>query len=146
MKLRAGGLHHFAIKSADPERLAAFYRDVLGLEEVARHPMPDTPERVRSVWLACGPTLLMIERAGRDAPEPAGTFEDDPPGLHLVAFEVAADDAGAWRARLEAAGHPVVHATAFTLYCLDPDGNRVGLSSYDSSSVLARTPPARRDS
>lgn len=146
MTLRVGGVHHVAIKTREPDRLATFYRDVLGLEEVARHGLPDDPAVVRSVWLASGDTLLMIERTGTVPGCPLEAFSEDPPGLHLLAFEIAAADAAAWRARLEAAGHPVVHASSFTLYVQDPDGNRVGLSAYDSSSVRARTPPARSDS
>lgn len=114
-------LHHLAIKAADPERVAAFYRDVLGLPERARHP--------HSVWLDCGDSILMIERASTPAgPRPA--FADDPPGLHLVALRIEAADANGWRQRLAAAGHPVVHATERTLYVQDPEGNRVGLSWY----------------
>lgn len=146
MTPRLGGLHHVAIKSTDPERLAAFYRDVLGLEEVARHALAGSPGIVRSVWLGLGAgVLLMIER-GDPSPQPARRFDDGSPGLHLIAFAIDAADSGAWRARLEAAGREVVHATAFTMYVQDPDGNRVGLSSYDSSSVVARTSPARSDS
>ncbi len=117
-----------AIKVNDPERVATFYRDVLGLAEVARHPFTDGT--VRSVWLALGgDAILMIERSIRGG---GGTtlvaFADDPPGIHLVALRIRPEDRTAWRERLAAAGQPVVHETEWTLYARDPEGNRVGLS------------------
>lgn len=124
------GVHHVALKAADPERVAAFYRDVLGLGELARHPMPDAPERLRSVWLACGAAILMVERAGVEAPA-LDAFADDPPGLHLLALRIERAQAAAFRERLAAAGVPVAHATEWTLYVRDPEGNRVGLSWYE---------------
>jgi catechol 2,3-dioxygenase-like lactoylglutathione lyase family enzyme len=122
-------IHHVAIKATDPERVAAFYRDVLGLREVARHPMADAADVVRSVWLACGDAVLMVERSGRAGP-PAAAFAEDPAGLHLVALRIDPSEAPAWRVRLASAGHRVVHETPSTLYALDPEGNRVGLSWY----------------
>jgi catechol 2,3-dioxygenase-like lactoylglutathione lyase family enzyme len=116
------GLHHVAIKAADPERVAAFYRDVLGLPELARHALPDGS--LRSVWLGCGEAILMVERAVAAGSGPRD-FSEDPPGLHLVALRIAPEDRDAWRARLA-----VVHETAHTLYVQDPEGNRVGLSTY----------------
>ena len=44
------GFHHVAIQARDVEQVAAFYREVLGLPEVARHHFDDG--RLRSVWLS----------------------------------------------------------------------------------------------
>jgi hypothetical protein len=41
------------------------------------------------------------------------------------------DALASWEARLFAAGVKVLDRTAATLFFLDPDGHRVGLSVYD---------------
>ena len=52
------GLHHLALRVADPERSASFYRGLLGLRELSRHAGEDgTP---RAVWLALGDAALML--------------------------------------------------------------------------------------
>ncbi|MBI2894097.1 MAG: VOC family protein [Deltaproteobacteria bacterium] len=131
--MRPIGAHHVAIKARDVERVAGFYRDLLGLAEKRRNYYSES-DRLRSVWLACEPVVLMIEQAEADgeAEEPASAPRwdaPDRPGLHLLALRIRAQDAPRWREHLGAHGHPVVHATAHTLYVLDPEGNRVGLSS-----------------
>jgi catechol 2,3-dioxygenase-like lactoylglutathione lyase family enzyme len=126
-----GGVHHVAIKARDVERVASFYRDVLGLVEERRH--QDDAGLLRSLWLRAGTTIVMIERAGTEAEPhgPANTgFFVDPPGLHLLAFTISAEDREDFAARL-----PIVHRTDYTLYLLDPEGNRVGLSSYPDRSA-----------
>ncbi|HEU4537251.1 MAG TPA: VOC family protein, partial [Polyangiaceae bacterium] len=98
------------------------YRDVLGLDERGRQ--HGDGGALRSVWLGVGPVVLMIELAAPDEPlAPAGS-------LDLVAFAIAPGEREAWRGRLEAAGAPVEAETAHTLYFRDPDGRRVGVSSY----------------
>ncbi len=123
------GVHHVALKTIDVENTAAFYRDVLGLKEVSHH--TDDRGALRSIWLSVegDPLIVMIERSTTGGPT-TRRFEDDPPGLHLLAFRIAASDREAWRDRLERAGRAIVHETRFTLYALDPEGNRVGLSSF----------------
>jgi glyoxylase I family protein len=116
-------LHHLAVQVHDVARACAFYEGVLGLRRLR--------EQQHSVWLALGDGMLMLEKAAA-APAPV-EWKTDAPGLHLVAFGIARDEREAWRARLAAAGHPVVHETTYTLYVRDPEGNRVGLSHYPDS-------------
>lgn len=116
-------LHHVAIASPDPLRLALFYETVIGLPRV-REWLGEGG--VRSVWLGCGEATLMIERCTGVAM--TGAFADKLPGLHLLALRIAPGERETWRARL---GTLLVHETEFTLYVQDPDGNRVGLSCYD---------------
>jgi catechol-2,3-dioxygenase len=113
-------LHHLAIRARDVAVVAAFYRDVLGLEVV---PAP----RPGVAWLRVGSGLLMVEPADA-ATEPRGDRPSD--GLFLIALRIAADSRARWRARLTEHGVGVTHETAFTLYVLDPEGNRVGLSHW----------------
>ena len=63
----------------------------------------------------------MLERSLRGSGTDQGTG-------HLLAFAV--DDLGEWERRLDAAGLAIEDRTAHTLYVRDPDGHRVGLSTY----------------
>lgn len=116
------GLHHVALRVARPDLSARFYGELLGLRELVRHPgAPGEGEVPRSVWLALGEGVLMLERALR----PPGAGEGS---AHVLV--VAVDDLEVWAAKLAAAGLAVVDRTAFTLYFHDPDGHRVGVSTY----------------
>jgi glyoxylase I family protein len=121
------GFHHVALFAADVERVAAFYRDRLGLPELVRHHHPDG--RLRSVWVGASASG---EAAG-------GFFAvealDGPPGRAGAGFGMVAlrIDAGARhrvRAALAAGGLAIERETAFTLYVRDPEGNLVGLSHH----------------
>jgi catechol-2,3-dioxygenase len=115
-------LHHLALAAEDVELVAAFYRDELGLPEVARH--HETGGRLRSVWLDLGGAVLMVERGEAGRREPTGH------GLFLLALTLPAGGKDAAERALAAAGIPVEARTDHTLYFRDPEGNRVGLSAY----------------
>jgi catechol 2,3-dioxygenase-like lactoylglutathione lyase family enzyme len=115
-------IHHVALRVSDPERALRFYGGVLGLEEVRRF---DVDGRVRSVWVSVGDAVLMLEREIKTG-GPAGALSGS--GHVLV---LAVPDLAAWESRLAAAGVPIADRTAATLYVLDPDGHRVGLSVFD---------------
>jgi catechol 2,3-dioxygenase-like lactoylglutathione lyase family enzyme len=109
-------VHHIALRTHGIDELARFYVSLLGLPVVRA----DTARG--SLWLDAGGALLMIERAGSDEPAIApGTKE-------LVAFAV--DDKELWRRKLETARVPIEDETPFTLYFRDPDGRRVGVSTF----------------
>jgi catechol 2,3-dioxygenase-like lactoylglutathione lyase family enzyme len=66
VRIAARGLHHVAIQVRDLERVAAFYREVLGLRVLRRWPAPDGIG-ARSYWLDAGDgAFLAVERI--DAP------------------------------------------------------------------------------
>src|SRR4051794_3634147 len=92
------GFHHLAIQARDGEQAAAFYQDVLGLEEQARHFGPEGA--LRSIWLAVGPGggFLAVERC-EAAPSPlaaAASSGSGPgpaaPGFSLLALRIARHD------------------------------------------------------
>jgi catechol 2,3-dioxygenase-like lactoylglutathione lyase family enzyme len=111
-------IHHVALRVADLERSLAFYGGVLGLAEARRF---DESGGVRSIWMSVGGAVLMLEREikGSGASEGSG---------HVLVFAVS--DLAAWESRLAAAGVAIADRTAATLYVIDPDGHRVGLSVF----------------
>lgn len=118
--------HHLAIQCADLAACERFYRDALGLEVLRRWSRPEGGDR--SVWLKVGDGFLALERAER--PPERGAWRDGRAGLHLVALRIPERERSRWEARLEERGVDVVHRTRWTIYVLDPEGNRVGLSHY----------------
>jgi catechol 2,3-dioxygenase-like lactoylglutathione lyase family enzyme len=112
--------HHIALRVADPERAAAFYSGVLGLEKLRRQPEAGPP---RSIWLALGEAILMLETGLSGAGAAEGS-------AHLLALAV--DDLAVWEERLAAAGVALTGRSQWTLYCNDPDGHRVALSCYQA--------------
>lgn len=117
-------LHHLALGAQDVERVAAFYRDLLGLAEVARHHGPDG--ELRSVWLDLGGPVLMIERTA----ESPRFVRHVGAGPFLLALAFAPDRGDACESALGAAGFPLEYRTRYTRYFRDPEGNRVAISSY----------------
>jgi catechol 2,3-dioxygenase-like lactoylglutathione lyase family enzyme len=110
-------LHHLALRAADVEVTVAFYAAVLGLCEVRS-------ERPRAVWLGLAPgSVLMVEaRAPAEPAVPGGSRE-------LFAFRV--DEARKHAIRALAVEHGCFDGeTPYTVYLRDPDGRRVGVSTY----------------
>lgn len=117
--MTAGGLHHLALRVADPVAASRFYADVLGLAPLRAH--HDPAGEVRAVWLTLGEAVLMLERSLRPPGAAGGS-------AHVLVL--ATDDLAAAAARLALAGVEIVDRTEFTLYFHDPDGHRLGLSTY----------------
>lgn len=123
-------LHHLALGARDVERVAAFYRDVLGLEERARHREEDG--RLRSIWLALdSDALLMIERTEQELRRVEGIGA----GPFLLALSCAPAERAALEEALERAGSPTESRSAYTSYARDPEGNRVAISHYPEPAV-----------
>ena len=110
-------IHHLAFRTQDMPRLERFYVDVLGLAALRR-------DGARSVWLDAAGSILMLERS-EDAE--SGIAADS---KELVCFAISAREHAGFLERLEAAGVPIEARTTYTLYFRDPDGRRIGLSSY----------------
>src|SRR6266850_8405493 len=121
MSLR--GIHHLAIQVRDLAAAERFYNGLLGLPVVKRWPWPDGRPGERSVWLELDPagTFLALEACEGER-EPQG-FRDKRPGLHLGALRIASFERDSWEQKLAAAGVPIEHRTAYTLYVQDPEGN-----------------------
>jgi hypothetical protein len=118
-------VHHLAVVVRDLAASEAFYSGVLGLP-VARRWQTDGGAP-RSVWVELGEgAFLAIELAAAAGPKRS----DEAPGFHCVALAIQPDERESYRARLAAAGFPIVRETAYTIYVRDPDDNLVGLSHY----------------
>ena len=117
-------LHHLALGARDLERVAAFYRDLLGLCEVSRHHEPG--RGLRSIWLDLGGPVLMIERTE----DPARLVQGVGACPFLLALAATLPDRVALERSLAMSGVPVEARTEHTIYFRDPEGNRVALSSY----------------
>lgn len=123
--LAAMRLHHLALGAADVERVAEFYRDLLGLAELERHHAEDGA--LRSIWLDLGGAILMVERSEAAARQVEGVGR----GPFLIAVRCTAEERGGLERALEAAGHPIEDRTDHSSYTRDPEGNRVAVSCYE---------------
>ncbi len=108
-------IHHLAVRVADCARAERFYCGVLGLPLIRRREDGD------ALWLQAGDAILMLERRLRGLGPETGSG-------HLLALAI--DDLARWEALLASAGVPVVDRTPHTLFIQDPDGHRVGLSTF----------------
>ena len=138
-----GGVHHVAIAVRDLAAVEAFYTGVLGLPILRRWPVTDktTDEmtgderRDRSVWLDLGSgAFLALERAADLEVAPTGAPADRAHGYLMIALRIAPAARADWEARLAASGVAVVDRTAYTLYLVDPEGNRIGLSHWPDAA------------
>ena len=122
--MRIHSLGHVVLKVGDLERSVVFYRDILGMREVARH------QGVMAFFtLGQNHHDLGLLQIGIDSP-PA-----DPGaiGLYHVAFKVgdSLDELRACKAQLEARGVSIFgmsdHGVSQSLYIHDPDGIEIEL-------------------
>jgi catechol 2,3-dioxygenase-like lactoylglutathione lyase family enzyme len=118
-------LHHIALGTGNVERLAAFYRDVLGLSELSRSYADDAT--LRAVWLDLQGAILMIERTDEE-PQPAAARRTR--GFFLLALRVAPSERRGLECALHGAGLELEGETAFSSYTRDLDGNRIALSHH----------------
>jgi Predicted ring-cleavage extradiol dioxygenase len=135
--MHISALGHATLKVRDLERSVPFYRDVLGMREVARY-------RDHMVFFSLGTNhhdLALLE-LGPGAPNP-------PPralGLYHLAFKVgdSLEELKAVKEELLAKGIPVTgqsdHWVSQSLYLADPDGNELELY-VDADPELWRENP-----
>lgn len=132
---------HVVLKVRDLERSVRFYRDVLGLKEVARA----TFDRPMAFFSATGENHhdIGLFEVGPDAAPP----EKNHVGLYHVALRIghSLEELRAAKAHLEANGVQELrlrdHTVSQSVYLNDPDGN--GLELYvDADPGIWRDDPA----
>jgi catechol 2,3-dioxygenase len=135
--MRVRKLGHAVLKVRSLASSVPFYRDVLGLTEVARH-------GGRMVFFSCGENhhdLALLEIGAQAAPS-----MDDQVGLYHLAFKVgdSLDELRACRDHLVAHGVELAgqsdHRVSQSLYCHDPDGTMIELY-VDADPSLWRDDP-----
>ena len=117
-------LGHVNIRTADLERSAAFYRDIIGLTPGPAATRPDSADHV---WMHDDegrPCVHLQRNTGAEA------VAHDGAGVHHVAFNCA--DAASWRRKLVGVGIPYREsefeaAGLLQFNLLDPDGVRLEL-------------------
>ena len=140
MTIRVRNVGHVVLKVRDLQTAARFYRDVLGLKEVARasfgRPM---------AFFSTGDNHhdVAVMEVGPDAPPP----HPDGIGLYHVALRIGTslDELRAAKAHLEAHGYTRLrltdHRVSQSIYLNDPDGNGVELY-VDADPAIWREDPA----
>jgi catechol 2,3-dioxygenase len=121
--MRIHELGHVVLYVSNLERMANFYRDTLGFQELTRRP--------GAAVFSSGRThheLLLIEIGGEPVPHHEPTI-----GLYHIGFKIGDSpaDAQAVYRELEAKGVPIIgtgdHGVTHSIYILDPDGNELEL-------------------
>jgi catechol 2,3-dioxygenase-like lactoylglutathione lyase family enzyme len=127
-------LDHVTVRSADFERTAQFYCDLLGMR---RGPRPDLAVPGRWFYIGANAVLHVLPR-GTDAPAgSAGAIDHF--ALHAVDLPATED-------KLKAAGQPferkrLADTDVWQIFLTDPDGVRVELcfAGSDAHPSLAET-------
>jgi catechol 2,3-dioxygenase len=137
--MRVQKLGHAVLKVRSLDVSVPFYRDVLGLAEVARY-------GTQMVFFSCGENhhdLALLEIG-----EQAGAPREGDVGLYHLAFKIG-DTLDALRAaRDDLAMHGVAlagqsdHRVSQSLYCLDPDGILIELYVDADPAIWQRDPAA----
>jgi catechol 2,3-dioxygenase len=141
MAIKIRNVGHVVLKVREIERSARFYRDVLGLKEVARanfgRPM---------AFFSTGDNhhdIAVLEVGPEAVVPPAGAV-----GLYHVALRIGTtlDELRAAKAHLEAHGYTKLrltdHRVSQSIYLDDPDGNGVELY-VDGDPAIWREDPSR---
>jgi glyoxylase I family protein len=123
--LRLSHIDHVSVIISDLERSRRFYRDILGLKEIAK---PKTFD-FSVLWFELGNQQLHL------------LFKDRPDTISARHFALRVDDAKAARAHFAAHGVPTQETTPIPhcdrFFVADPDGNRVEviqwLEPYDAT-------------
>lgn len=136
--MRASKLGHAVLKVRSLEASVPFYRDVLGLTEVARYGS-------QMVFFSCGDNhhdLALLEVGMQ-----AASAVSSQVGLYHLAFKVGdtLDELRACRDHLARHGVAIVgqadHRVSQALYCHDPDGIMIELY-VDADPTVWRDDPA----
>ena len=118
--MRVHSLGHVVLKVRNLERSVPFYRDVLGLTEVAR-----IGASMVFFSIAGNHHDVALQRVGDDAPDPPGRA----PGLAHVALKIGNDLSALRDAKAHLTAHKVEivrmrdHDVSQSIYFNDPDGN-----------------------
>lgn len=126
--MQPGRILESALYADDLDAAEAFYRDIIGLNEIAKVPG-------RHVFFRCGDGVLLLfnTNATREPPKPDAKLPVPPHGTvgegHLC-FAATADEIFRWKSRLEVAGIKLEADFEWpnggrSIYFRDPSGNSI---------------------
>jgi len=131
-RLRPPSVLESSLYCPDLDTAERFYRDVFGLEVVARQPG-------RHVFLRCGEGMVLLFNpdATADPATPTGGPPMVPHGAYgsgHLAFRLPERDAERWQSHLTAAGIPIEAEVrwpqgCYSIYVRDPAGNSIELAT-----------------
>ncbi|GHV88427.1 hypothetical protein AGMMS50267_07870 [Spirochaetia bacterium] len=128
-------LGHIAIRARDIEATAAFYRDVLGMQEAFRMQNP-AGDKLGSVHIFVAPSqYIEIFPNGTEPP----AVNDTTIGLHHICIEV--DDIAAVIEEVRGRGAPIDtelkkgYSRCIQFWTHDPDGNRIEFMELPPDSL-----------
>ncbi|BDA80918.1 hypothetical protein LPTSP3_g38480 [Leptospira kobayashii] len=107
-------IHHIAIGTKSVRVLADFYKKIPDCMFLKENLYPDS-DRIRSVWFQISDTILMIEEGEKESPR-------------AMVFLYQEKNWQNWKSFLNSTS--IRERTEFTIYFSDPDGNKLGLSSF----------------
>jgi len=130
-------IHHVAYRCHDAKATVQWYREHLGMEfvlAIAEDRVPSTHEAdpYMHIFMDAGNGNVLAFFEIPHSP-PMGRDGNTPPWVQHIAFKVGSlDDLTSTKARLEAAGIPVIGPTDHTIfqsiYFFDPNGHRLELA------------------
>lgn len=118
-------MHHLAISTTNIEEMGKFYQQLPGLS--IQQANLDISGRLRSIWFEISEhnTILMLEK---------DDFAKAP-----KAFVLSLKSSGMSESEIENLPLNWDGRTEFTIYFLDPDGNRLGYSNYPNPWINSKT-------
>lgn len=139
MPISVKSLGHVVLRVRSLERSVPFYRDVLGMKEVARY-------RGMMVFFSFGQNHhdLALMQIGPQA-EPPDPYTV---GMYHFALKVgdSLEELRAWKTKLDARGIPLVgmsdHRVSQSLYIRDPDGIEIELYVDADPEIWKKDPSA----
>jgi catechol 2,3-dioxygenase len=139
MPISVKALGHVVLRVRSLERSVPFYRDVLGMKEVARY-------KGMMVFFSLGQNHhdLALMQIGPQA-EPPDPYTV---GMYHFALKVgdSLEELRAWKSKLEARGIPLVgmsdHRVSQSLYIRDPDGIEIELYVDADPQIWKQDPAA----
>ncbi len=140
MTIHIQRLGHVVLNVRDLERSVAFYRDILGLQEVGRY------RGCMAFFSATGENHhdLAVLEIGPDAHQPGHHTV----GLCHLALKIGdrLDELRAAKAHLESSGVTICrvenHLVSRSIYFTDPDGNEIELYVDDDPRIWKENPSA----
>ena len=140
-------IHHVAYRCRDAKETVNWYRDNLGMDfvlAIAEDQVPSThaPDPYMHVFMDAGNGNVLAFFELPNAPE-MGRDANTPDWVQHIAFKVGSvAELESTKARLEAAGIPVVGITDHTIfksiYFFDPNGHRLELAADTATPEMSR--------